>query len=89
MNDRTDLILGEAFCIFIIISFVSQILEFLYWLFFIFIFDGVTLKTQNKNKTYYFLTDVPCQKNNNNNDNDNNFETDDEYDWSENLQFSF
>ena len=45
MNYRKDLILGEAFCIFIFILF--SILDFLYSLVCIFIFDDVTVKTQN------------------------------------------
>ena len=45
MNHRKDLILGEAFCIFIFILF--PILDFLYSLVCIFIFDDVTVKTQN------------------------------------------
>ena len=32
MNYRTDPILGEAFYMFILWSFISQILDFLYWL---------------------------------------------------------
>ena len=32
MNYRMDLILGEAFYMFIFWSFISQILDFLYWL---------------------------------------------------------
>ena len=43
---RTDLILGEAFAIFTF-RFIAQILDFLFWLVCIFIFDGVTVKTEN------------------------------------------
>ena len=45
MNYRKDLILGQAFCIFIFILF--PILDFLYSLVCMFIFDDVTVKTQN------------------------------------------
>ena len=42
---RTDLILGEAFCIFVFFHFPD--LDFLYWLVCILIFDGMTVKTHN------------------------------------------
>ena len=36
-------------------SFISQILDFLYWLVCIFIFDGVTVKTENSITNQYML----------------------------------
>ena len=41
MKCRTDLNLSNAICIFIFI------LDFLYWMVCIFIFDGMTVKTEN------------------------------------------
>ena len=45
MNYRTDLILGKDFRLFIFFHFPDS--NFLYWLVCNFIFDGVTVKTQN------------------------------------------
>ena len=50
INYRTNLILGEDFCVYLS-SFISQILDLLYWLVCIFIIDGMTVKTQNKQPT--------------------------------------
>ena len=47
MNHRKDLILGEAFCIFIFI--ILPILDFLYSLVCIFIFDDVTYMHKSEN----------------------------------------
>ena len=47
MNHRKDVILGEAFCIFIFILF--PILDFLYSLVCIFIFDDVTYMHKSEN----------------------------------------
>ena len=44
MKYHTNLIIGEAFCIFYLSSFISQILDFLYRLVSILIFDGLTVK---------------------------------------------
>ena len=47
MNYHIDLILGEAFCISNLSSFISQILNFVYEMICIFILDGVNVKTEN------------------------------------------
>ena len=45
MKYCTDMILGEAF--YILTPFISQILDFLYWMVSISIFDGIKVKTEN------------------------------------------
>ena len=48
MDYRRDLVLGKAFCIFIFFHFPDSGLSVLTaWFSCIFIFDGVTVKTQN------------------------------------------
>ena len=48
MDYRTDLVLGEAFCIFKFSHFPDSGLSVLTaWFSCIFVFDGVTVKTQN------------------------------------------
>ena len=45
MKYCTDMILGEAF--YLLTPFISQILDFLYWMVSISIFDGIKVKKEN------------------------------------------
>ena len=73
MKYHTNLIIGEAFCIFYLSSFISQILDFLYRLVSIFIFDGLTVKQRiawrfGETRPQVLDMNIP---NNDNNDNEN------------------
>ena len=56
MKYCTDLILGKDFLY--LSSFISQITDILYCMVYNFIFDGVTVKTQNTENIYLIL--VQC-----------------------------
>ena len=56
MKYCTDLILGKDFLY--LSSFISLITDFLYCMVYIFIFDGVTVKTENTENIYLIL--VQC-----------------------------
>ena len=55
MKNCTDLNLGEAFAY--LLSFISQILDFIYYTLLIFIFNSVTVKTCN-NVTFFLHVNV-------------------------------
>ena len=74
MTDHTNLIFGEALCILYLSSFISQILDFLYRLVSILIFDGLTVKQRIAwcfGETRPQVLDMNIS-NNDNNDNENN-----------------
>ena len=55
MKNRQDLILGDAFCIFIFFHFPDSGLSVLLYglLFFFLLWDGVTVETEAKNQAPY------------------------------------